>query len=80
MPTRQELVANQVGGTTEAIRKFIGADFLLYQTIEDLIDAVKITKGPAQDFCAACWTKKYPTPEVTTQALRKIERTRLMHC
>lgn len=77
MPTRQELIANQVGGTTEAIRKYIGADFLLYQTIADLIDAVRIRKGPAQDFCTACWTRRYPTPEVTPALLHKIERERL---
>lgn len=77
MPTRQEFIANQVGGTTEAIRKYIGADFLLYQTIEDLIDAVRIKKGPAQEFCTACWTKRYPTKEVTTSLLRKIEHERL---
>ncbi|MFA6474944.1 MAG: amidophosphoribosyltransferase [Patescibacteria group bacterium] len=77
MPTRQELVANQVGGSIEAIRKYIGADFLLYQTIADLIEAVKIDKGPAQDFCTACWTKQYPTPDVTPAVLRKIEQQRL---
>jgi amidophosphoribosyltransferase len=85
MPTRQEFIANQVGGTTEAIRKYIGADFLLYQTIEDLIDAVRIDKGPAQQFCTGCWTKKYPTKEVTPALLRNIELQRLQdksasHC
>ncbi|MBI4407458.1 MAG: amidophosphoribosyltransferase [Candidatus Kerfeldbacteria bacterium] len=85
MPTRQELIANQVDGSTEAIRKHIGADFLLYQTIEDLIDAVKIDKGPVKEFCTACWTKKYPTPEAKPALLRKIEQQRLsdkssVHC
>lgn len=85
MPTRQEFIANQVGGTVEAIRKYIGADFLLYQSIEDLIDAVRIAKGPAQQFCTGCWTKKYPTKEVTPALLRNIEQQRLQdksasHC
>lgn len=85
MPTRQEFIANQTNGTTEAIRKYIGADFLLYQTIEDLKEAVRIDKGPVQDFCTACWTKRYPTKEVTTTLLRKIEQQRLtdkdpVHC
>ncbi len=77
MPTRQELVANQVKGGIEGIRKFIGADFLLYQTIEDLIDAVRITKGPVTNFCTACWTKRYPTPEAKPALLRGIEQLRL---
>src|SRR3989338_8749398 len=38
---------------------------------------VRIKKGPAQDFCTACWTKKYPTKEVTKALLRKIEHERL---
>lgn len=85
MPTRQELVANQVSGTVEGIRRFIGADFLLYQTIDDLIDAVRIPKGPVKQFCTACWTQKYPTPEVNTKLLRRIEKLRLqdnnlVHC
>lgn len=79
MPTRQELIANQVAGksTSEAIRKQIGADYLVYQTIEDLIDAVRIAKGPAKEFCTACFTNKYPTPEVSTKLLRQIEQERL---
>ncbi|MBI2415856.1 MAG: amidophosphoribosyltransferase [Candidatus Kerfeldbacteria bacterium] len=79
MPTRQELIANQVngGGTVEGIRKFIGADFLIYQTIEDLIEAVRIDKGPVREFCTACWTRRYPTPEVNTKMLRQIENERL---
>lgn len=77
MPTRQELIANQVAGTTEAIRKFIGADYLIYQTIEDLVDAVRIAKGPVKEFCTACFTNKYPTPEVNTALLRKIENERI---
>ena len=85
MPTRQELVANQVTGTVEAIRRFIGADYLIYQTIEDLVDAVRIPKGPVTKFCTACWTKQYPTKEVTKKLLRQIERERLQdsnvaHC
>lgn len=77
MPTRQELLAHHIGDGVEGIRQHIGADFLLYQTIEDLIDAVRIPKGPAQEFCTACWTKKYPTPEVNTKLLRTIEQQRL---
>ena len=78
MPTRQELLANQVkGGTVEAMRKAIGADFLLFQTIEDLEDAVRIEKGPVQEFCTACFTNEYPTEEVTPQLLKQIEQERL---
>lgn len=38
IPTRRELIA--ANKTEEEIRKFIGADILLYQTIEDLVEAV----------------------------------------
>lgn len=86
MPTRQELIANQVkGNRVEGIRRSIGADFLMYQTIEDLVDAVRIKKGPVENFCTACWTKRYPTPEVNKKLLRTIEQQRLrdkapIHC
>ena len=78
MPTRQELLANQVkGGTVEAMRKEIGADFLMFQTIEDLEDAVRINKGPVREFNSACFTNNYPTPEVTPKLLKAIEEERL---
>jgi amidophosphoribosyltransferase len=75
MPTRKELLANQVDGEdkVEAIRKHIGADYLVYQTIEDLVDATRISKGPVKEFCTACWTKKYPTKEVTPKLLQTLE-------
>lgn len=80
MPTRQELIANQVqatnGDVTEAIRKYIGADYLVYQTIADLIEATRIAKGPVKNFCTACWTNRYPTPEVTKKLLNAIETER----
>ncbi len=80
MPTRQEFIANQVKSTKdliEAIRLRIGADYLMYQTIEDLQDAVRVAKGPVNQFCNACWTNKYPTLEVTKQLLHTIEQHRL---
>lgn len=76
MPTRKELIANQTTGTVEAIRKHIGADYLMYQTIEDLVEAVRIEKGPAQEFCTACFTNDYPTPEVTAASLQLLEKDR----
>lgn len=79
MPTRKELVANQVDAQkdiTEAIRKHIGADFLMYQTVKDMVDAVRIAKGPVSEFCTACFTDKYPTKEVTKGLLRQIENER----
>ena len=38
IPTKEELIASYM--TEDEIRTFIGADILLYQTIEDLVDAV----------------------------------------
>ena len=42
IPTKEELIASRM--SEEEIRKFIGADVLLYQTIEDLTEAV-LRKG-----------------------------------
>lgn len=56
-PRKSQLIAAQQ--TQEEIRQFIGADTLAYLSIEGMMSAVK---GSGQEFCAACFDGKYPTP------------------
>lgn len=75
IPTRAELIANTK--TPEEIRKFMGADFLIYQTVEDMLKAVRVPKALSKNYCAACFTGKYPTKEVTKVVIDANEKMRL---
>ena len=74
MPTRQELIAHRL--TTEQIRKKIGADFLIYQDLDDLISTVKKRKSDPKNFCTACFSGQYPT-KISQKELLKIEKERV---
>jgi len=56
LPTYKELIAAQK--QAEEIRKFIGADSLVYQSVEDLVKAIGI---PRKNLCLGCVTEEYPT-------------------
>jgi len=56
-PTREELMA--ANNSLEQIRDFLGADSLGYLSLDGMIAA---TGNPANKFCAACYTGKYPSP------------------
>lgn len=75
MPTRSELIAHNMDEA--AIARAINADFLVYQTIDDLIDAVRTKKSSTRHFDTACFTGEYCTPEINEEILRAIETARL---
>jgi amidophosphoribosyltransferase len=59
MPSTEELVAN---GRTEAeIEKLLGCDWLIYQDIADLEDAVSGPKRKVTSFDSSCFTGEYVT-------------------
>ena len=65
-PTREELIAGRSEklygeNYVEEIRKKIGADTLLYQTLDDLFNAIGLRED---QLCAACLTGKYPLKSV----------------
>ena len=74
MPTKKELVG--AGLSTAEICKAIGADALFYQDVDDLVDAAKEGNPKITNFCFACMSGKYPTPEVTKELLDKAEASR----
>ena len=53
--TKEELVA--ASRSVEEVRQYIGADSLAYLSVERLAQAIG---RPAEDFCAACFTGRYP--------------------
>ncbi len=70
MQTRGEFIARNK--SIEVIRKSIGADALVYQTVKGLLKGVGINEI---GFCTACFTGKYPT-EVPEKQFKQIEKDR----
>ena len=71
MPASSELVA--CDRTEEEVADLIGADWLIYQDLEDLIQAVKYDNGDISKFDTSCFSGEYVTGDVTPEYLRKIE-------
>ncbi len=59
-PRAGELIANQ--HSVEEIRRFLEVDSLHYLSLDGMLKAAAGAEGNAQDYCAACFTKVYPTP------------------
>ena len=75
MSTRQELIARD--REVEEICRFIGADHLIYQELDDLVAAARVGNPQLESFCTACFSGNYPTGDVTPEILDTIERERL---
>jgi len=56
-PTPSELVANQCGGSVEAIRQYLEVDSLQYLSLEGMLSCVRF---PPDHYCTACFSGKYP--------------------
>jgi amidophosphoribosyltransferase len=75
MPTREELIAGNQN--VEAIRQYIGADILLYQETDDLVEAVTRKGDHHIDRpCMACLNGEYITRGVTADKMKELERLR----
>ncbi|HEX7324023.1 MAG TPA: amidophosphoribosyltransferase, partial [Rhodanobacteraceae bacterium] len=73
MPAPAELVAH--GRTVDEIRDTIGADWLIYQDLPDLIDAVAEGNDNLKQFDDSCFSGHYVTG-VEPEYLRKLESAR----
>lgn len=76
MPTSSELIAGD-NRPTEEIRMEIGADALVYQTLEGMIDAVGHFNPNIKAFDSSCFDGKYVTGDVTPEYIAELERERL---
>ncbi len=74
MPSPSELVAN--GRTDEEIGQFIGADRLLYQRLEHLIEAVREGNPEIIRVDASCFDGRYITGNVSADFLKTVAGTR----
>mgnify|MGYP001183645066 CR=1 FL=1 len=75
MSTKREFVAR--GRTQEEIAKELGADLVLYQTLDEMVDAVRTAGNGELEFCKACFEGEYPTRDITEQMIADIEQDRM---
>jgi amidophosphoribosyltransferase len=74
MPSVSELVAN--GRSEEEVAKLIGADWLLYQDLEDLIHACQHHDSSIQRFDTSCFSGEYVTGDITPEYLARLQEQR----
>ena len=71
MPSATELVAH--GKSTEEVAAEIGADWLLFQDLDDLIEAVRRGNRALEGFDTSVFSGEYVTADVTPQYLEQLE-------
>lgn len=74
MPVASELVAS--GRSTGEIEQLIGADWLIYQDLDDLIDAVQRGNPSIKRFDTSVFSGEYVTGDVTQEYLERLSRER----
>ena len=74
MPTVNELIGN--GRSENEIAAAIGADRLIYQDLEDLLESAREGNPKIQKFDASCFDGQYVTGDINQDYLDRIERAR----
>ena len=74
MPAAHELIAHN--RTVEEICEAIGADWLIYQNVEDLIECVHYGNADIAEFETSCFTGQYITGDVDVHYLDRLEKAR----
>ncbi|MGB5706484.1 MAG: amidophosphoribosyltransferase [Arenicellales bacterium] len=77
MPSASELVAHN--RTDKEICQQIGADKLLYQDIDDMVEAVSSCNRNLKEFDTSCFSGKYVTGDVTAAYLELVDSSRNDH-
>ncbi|MDH3281434.1 MAG: amidophosphoribosyltransferase [Gammaproteobacteria bacterium] len=74
MPNASELVAN--GRSEEDVAREIGADRLIFQSLDDLVDAAREGNLSIKEFDTSCFDGKYVTGDVSEDYLIDLQRVR----
>ena len=74
MPAASELVAH--ARTELAVQELIGADWLIYQDLDDLIRAVRYDNGDITNFDTSCFSGEYVTGDISPEYLARLEEQR----
>ena len=75
MSTRREFVARD--RTHEEVAEQLGADAVVYQELDDLLDSVRDHQPAIKQLCNACFSGNYPTGDITPEMLLSIEDERI---
>ena len=74
MPSRSELIAT--GRTNEQIAELIGADAVIYQDLDALVNAVRQLNPAIERFDCSCFDGVYVTGDVSEAYLASVEAAR----
>jgi amidophosphoribosyltransferase len=74
MPAASELVA--AGRTEDEVARIIGADWLIYQDLPDLVRAVRHHDSEVTEFDTSCFSGDYVTSDVTAEYLARLQAER----
>ncbi|MDH5613308.1 MAG: phosphoribosyltransferase family protein, partial [Gammaproteobacteria bacterium] len=74
MPATDEFVAHN--RTVEEIAEVIGADWLIYQDLDDLIEAVRKGNPELKEFDCSCFNGEYITNDVDGEYFRRLQSKR----
>ena len=74
MPAVSELVA--AGRTEDEVARQIGADWLVYQDIEDLVQACLHHDSDIKNFDTSCFSGEYVTGDITAEYLARLQEQR----
>ncbi|HUN75027.1 MAG TPA: amidophosphoribosyltransferase [Steroidobacteraceae bacterium] len=74
MPAVSELIASE--RSVEEVRRFIGADWLVYQDLDDLVAACRHEDARITEFDTSCFSGEYVTGDVTGEYLERLQRER----
>jgi amidophosphoribosyltransferase len=74
MPAASELVA--AGRSDEEVANIIGADWLVYQDLDDLVRAVQHHDASVHEFDTSCFSGEYVTGDVTPEYLARVQAER----
>ncbi len=74
MPAASELIAH--GRTPEEVGKLIGADWLVYQDLKDLITSAREGNASIDEFDCSVFNGRYVTGDITPDYLERLQRNR----
>jgi amidophosphoribosyltransferase len=77
MSTRREFVARD--RCNREVAELIGADAVVYQSLDDLVASVADERPEIDRMCTACFSGVYPTGDITAEMLLQIEQERTVH-
>lgn len=74
MPAAEELIAHN--RTEQEICELIGADRLIYQDLEDLIESARAGNPEITEYDVSCFTGEYVTGDISLDYLHELEKNR----